>query len=329
VSAAPPRFPLRLELIPAALHASVYRHDLPAGSSGEIPCWTYVTEGLRALGQKEIALTLRRLPTEEPSAFPRAPLDLFRAVQPLAARGQLVDESGLTELGGQFLGESDFRAIGYLAPQRLPGVPAPPAPWLTAILLTDSERAVASAAGVTRIAARLGQAYSHFPFPPWCDRNRPSVASADEASKSVVERMPRLALRATVRKEGNEVRLTLPREAPALLTRELPKVPAKMPLCLLTTVDASADALLVWHPGQTAPAAIAAPGAGGTRLGGAFCAFLSEQTADYAQLFEDGYLVLLTDATWAAVRGDLAAGRERDVVPTRPDGLSFALRLGD
>jgi hypothetical protein len=322
------RFPLRVQLVPAALHADVYRHDLSAGPTGAIPCWTYVTDGLRAHGQKEIALTLRRLATEEPADFPRAPLDLFRAVQPLAARGQLVDESGLTELGGQFLGEGDFRAVGYLAPQLLPGLPAPAAPWLTAILLTDGERAVANAAGVTRVAARLGQAYSHYPFPPWSERSRPSVASADEITHSIVDRMPRLALRATVRKEGNEVRLTLPPEAPALFARELPKVPPRMPLCLLTAVDAGADALLVWHPGQAAPAAIAAPGADGMRLGGAFCAFLSEQAADYAQLFEDGYVVMLTDATWAAVREDLAAGRARDVAPTRPDGLSFALRLG-
>src|SRR5262249_39486792 len=62
-----------VELLPGRLVARVYHQDF--GQPGQpLPCWTYVTDGLRTQGQPEVAFTLRRRHHEAPSAFPSDPL---------------------------------------------------------------------------------------------------------------------------------------------------------------------------------------------------------------------------------------------------------------
>jgi hypothetical protein len=58
---------------------------------------------------------------------------------------------------------------------------------------------------------------------------------------------------------------------------ELP--PPEIPLAFLTTLDAHADACLVWPPGQQAPEEISPPGSLGARLSGCFVLFVPQQEA--------------------------------------------------
>ena len=62
-----------------------------------------------------------------------------------------------------------------------------------------------------------------------------------------------------------------------------------------------ADGCLSWLPGQTSPVAITPEGSQGKVLNGAFLCVVAEQQTDSAMLVEDGFSLLLTDATQAAL----------------------------
>ena len=53
-------FPVAVEVVEGALDVHIHDHVVPIGPADSIPCWSYVTSGLWAHGQAEIALTLRR-----------------------------------------------------------------------------------------------------------------------------------------------------------------------------------------------------------------------------------------------------------------------------
>ena len=88
-------FPVRLELIPEKLSARVHVDDIDT-RDGAVPCWTYVTDGLWAHGQKELVFSLRRTPKEQANEFPHAPWSSF-TVYRFAEQGRLVDVGDISE----------------------------------------------------------------------------------------------------------------------------------------------------------------------------------------------------------------------------------------
>jgi hypothetical protein len=62
--------PAAAELVPRSLFARVHLDEQPRAGSDAIPCWTYVSDGLRAHGQKELLLTRRRNDDEPRRHFP-------------------------------------------------------------------------------------------------------------------------------------------------------------------------------------------------------------------------------------------------------------------
>lgn len=70
------RFPVTLNVLPGKLAVRVYLHSIDC-SLGQLRCWSYVTEGLAAHGQKEIVFTLRRRDSEGDEEFPRQVPDFF------------------------------------------------------------------------------------------------------------------------------------------------------------------------------------------------------------------------------------------------------------
>src|SRR5437763_13005485 len=85
--------PTCIELIPEELDLRVFRHQIET-SSGPVPCCSYVTDGLRRRGQKDVVFTLRRLPDEDEAAFPRDPLDYFQLMYQQACAGKSVEAGG-------------------------------------------------------------------------------------------------------------------------------------------------------------------------------------------------------------------------------------------
>jgi hypothetical protein len=317
-------WPVRIEVIPGKLSVRVYRHDI-AAVTGSIPCWSYVTQGLTALQQTEIVFTLRRDPDEPSDGFPDDPLRLFAAILPLTEAGQRVTSGSFTELGGGgFFGHH----LLYVRAQALNGVSLP-ASCLAALLVTGDELRAVREFGSTRVLARLGQATSHYPFPPWGDRHRPGMSLTRTLEASLLSKIPRASAHDVhVGVAGGQITVSVLRSEQSSWQDRLAQVPDTMPLALLTALDPAADGCLTWVPGQTGPEAIVPPGSDGSRVCGCFIAFVPGQPANGGKLLEDGLAMELTSEAWSALRRALIDGQEL-AIPASDDLMPLALSWRD
>ena len=301
------RFPALAEIVPGRLVVRVHLHELPT-VNGREACWTFVSEGLWALGQKEILLTLKREPGEKPEDFPREVFFFYELVYELAAHGKLVDAGGCTDFGEQ--GLLGRRAAGYMDPYPFSDF-ASLSPSLSAILLTEGEFAACQTIGLSRIRALLGKAYSHFPCPPWSDRRRPSVLTKDALKTSLLARATTLnASGAVATCEKGLLTLRVPQDARARLATELEAAGDDGAFAIISEIDPSADGCLVWTPGETRPGAISRPDVRPSRVTGCFLAatLVAGAAVDRTQFFEDGFLLSLTTASFRALREALKRG---------------------
>jgi len=124
--------------------------------------------------------------------------------------------------------------------------------------------------------------------------------------------------------ENNVIILRLLPRISKHLSGLLDQVPVDQPLALLTNLDPSSNGCLVWQAGQSQLTAIAMPGGSGTRLCGCFILFVPDQVEDGAHHSEDGFAMLLTNATWANIRQAIATG-EPVSIPAKDKGMSFRL----
>jgi hypothetical protein len=313
-----------VDIIPGKLSAQVVLHDI-ATAQGAISCWSYVTDGLTQQQQAELVFTLRRHPDEPSDDFPQDPLQLFDTVYQLAERGQRVTSGGVTQFGARsFFGHH----LMYVTAQQLAGVTLPLAS-LAAVLATDDELRAAREFGTTRVLARLGQASTHYPFPPWADRRRRGLSLARTFEASLLSKVRRASahgLRVGIR--DDRVTLSARRSEQSLWRDRLAELPDGVPFAFLTALDPTAGGCLVWVPGQNGPEAIVPPGSDGARLCGCFILFLAGQPANGAKLLEDGFSMELTSEAWNAFCDALIAGEELAIPPTG-DRMPFALTWHD
>jgi hypothetical protein len=211
-----------------------------------------------------------------------------------------------------------FTAVAYVRRTAPTGLDLS-APHLGAILLTPDEGEVLQSCGMARVLARLGAASGFYPYPEWVDRRRASVVSKGLADESIISRMPALQLGgAFARLEGGRILLRLLPPASKRLRESIREVPQHQPVALLTEIDPGASGCLTWQPGQRQPEAITPPGSNGSVLCGCFIGFVSEQDADAGQVFEDGFLLMLTDASWHSLRAAIASGHPLELAPSLP-----------
>jgi hypothetical protein len=317
VSTTPRQFPVTVEIIPGELTARVYCHTISA-THGPVPCWSYVSDGLRAHRQPEVVFTLRRERGEDDEAFPEDPAQLFGTFYRLAAQGHRVTVGSCTELGARrFFGHH----ILYADAQPLTDVSMPPA-CLTALLIDDDELRAVRTFGCTRVLARMGNAANHYPFPTWSERGRRGLSFTSTFEQSILARVGvRLSGPIVASLHDNRVTVGIQRSLLAgLQGKQLPDTP----IGLLALRDPAANACLVWEPDQREPTAISPPGSDGSRVAGAFAVVLGEQPHDGGKLFEDGFVIELTDASWAAFHRALHGGTDL-VIPATAGGMHFAL----
>ncbi|NIN71053.1 MAG: DUF3480 domain-containing protein [Gemmatimonadetes bacterium] len=313
----PGDFPLHFELIPGELSARVWLHQIAS-----MPCWSYTSTGLSAHGQRELILTVRVDQGEGPTDFPKEPLRVFVEVLRLAKAGRPVGSGDITELGGN--GLLGHRGIVYTSTrERFADVEFPGG--LAAILLRDEEIEAAMAFGITRVLGRLGQAYSHYPWPPWADRTRPSLPMARLLEDSILAQLTRIhAPGMTACLERDRIVLRLTEESGTQLLKQLAEFPASSPPVLLTELEPTADGCFVWKPGQSDAKAITAPNGTGSRLSGCFLALAPGQTEDEGLVVEDGLMMSLRDLSWRAIRDGLKSMSPVEVRPSN-SGFGFAL----
>lgn len=271
--------------------ARAYEHQL-----GATACTSYVTHGLSAFGQRELVMTMTRGGPE--------PLGLLRAIAGFAQQGRLVDEGGFTEVGPTGLfGRPHLRGVTYQRARPMDGVPLPNGA-LAMIVLVAHEMETAKNYGALRVLARFGRGHAFFPTAMWCELDRPPAFPPE--SGTVLDGVAHSSIAGmAVVLEGERVVVRVPQSARSTFA-SLP--PPEQALAVYTTLAPDADSCLVWSPGQQEAAAIAAPGATGARTSGCFVLFVPQQDADAANVFEDGIVCMLTDASWARVRYALATG---------------------
>jgi hypothetical protein len=315
------QFPVTVEVIPGKVTARVYLHEITA-PRGAIRCWSYVSDGLRAAQQSEVVFTLRRERDEDDAAFPEGPAMLFGTLYQLAAQGHRATVGSCTELGARrFFGHH----LLYADAQPLAGVTLPPG-CLAAVLIDDDELRAVRTFGCTRVLGRMGKAASYYPFPPWSERGRRGLSLTSTFEQSLLSRLGvRVSGQIVASLHDGRVTVGIRRSLHASLQgMELPDTPTG----LLALRDPAADACLVWEPGQDEPAAISPPGSDGSRMAGAFAVVLGEQPHDGGKLFEDGFVIELTDASWASFRRAFHGGTDL-VITATAGGMHFALTWRD
>ena len=288
-------------LVSGELSVTVHVHFINGTGGLDIPCWSYVTEGLARHRQREAILTVVRQSGEEPESYPSQPMEFFRVLLDFAKQGQIVEAGGFTWLaGGGLLG---FRGFAYTEPVWVPPGDSPARNWLAVIGLTEDELTTLREFGSTRVLSILGQAARFYPAPYWNERNRPSRISMDSMRGSLLARVSRFhAPSFSVFREGSRIVLRAYAGRAEETVKALRALAPEAPLALLTRVHPSADGALVWLPGHAQAAAITPPGSSGKRICGSFVLFLPEQQADKEQVLEDGYALHLTTQSWRRLR---------------------------
>jgi hypothetical protein len=319
-------FSQSVEIVPSKLKAKVFIHEV-VSNEDTIPCWSYVTDGLTSWQQKEIIFTLRREKDQKHADYPRDFFELFEMIFRLAEKGQLVDvgDSTLFNEAG-FLGNKDFRGIGYVEPQGLFGVEAGDAPLLAAIMLKGDEAQIAWDLGLTRVSALLGLKYRHYPCPVWSDLKREPVASLQEMDKSLLRQIARVGVRGSYYEENGTIFLHLQPASREAIQGFVNQLSPEQAFALRTQPDPQANACLVWQRScQERTMAIAPHGGNGSRKTGAFLAFGLAKNVNEIASSEDGFLVFLVNSDWQKLREALLSGSEVFIPPSGKDSASISI----
>ncbi len=301
-----PGNPSTVQVIPGKLTVAFHAHDALEGSAGSF--LSAVTHGLHKQKQHEIVVSLRLAPSDDLAEQARDLIRFFATVHDWARQGRRVDAGELTQFGARGLfGQSD-NGLLYVTARPISGVELP-ARALAAVLVDRAEARLAMDCGVYRVLSRLGEQHRHFPHPTWSDLHRSSVATPRE-SESLLAKVRRARTRAaSFLVQGKRVRILLSREVRTDLRSSVASLPAGAPFALLTAPADSANAVLVWHPGQKEPKAITPDGSDGSRLSGCCLLIASGGQKDQARLLEDGYSLLFSHETWARVSAALFAAK--------------------
>lgn len=289
-------------------------------ASGTREAQVYVSDGLRALGQSELLISIVRRDGEDAESLDLAMAGLFGSVYAMASQKRLLGPGAMIEL-----------AEGGFVEPRFGGLACASGAWARALApsgstcvvpLTRGEVTVAKSAGVGRILARLGEACGQFPFPIAWDRDRADVSHGDEETKSIRMRVPRaLVPGLSVTMTGSKITMRLPRGADGAMKQLFERVPADKAIALDAEPALDTDAWLTWKPAQAAPSAIAAQGRDPQRVAGHVLLIAPGAPNDAIRLTEDGFAALLTDPTCVAMREALATGKPYELVA----GLTLAI----
>lgn len=296
--------PKYFELIPEELDLRVYRHQIET-LDGPISCWSYVTDGLRRHGQRDVVFTLRRHPDEADDSFPRDPFDYFQLMHQQARSGKAVEAGGYSRFSrpGGFLGCNGAVGMTYVLAGPLPGVNYPDR-MLAAMMVTSDEVDAIRAHGSYRLLSLLGRHAKHFPYPPWSERNRPSLLGLPDVKKSLLGTTPLATARGLyARRQRQNVHVHMPDDrAATILQKRLEQLPPRGPFVLLTDPDPEAKARLVWKPGMPVET-IGCDDRPDVSLTGGFIAFfMSSKAVEGVHVCEDGFAISMRRPTWDKVR---------------------------
>jgi hypothetical protein len=212
VLSAPGVWPKVVKLGTAPITVSIHAYAL-SHPPKQLPCWTYVSQGLSEVSQPEVVFTLLRRPNENVEAFPESPFEWIKVVYGLANSGMHLETGQMLDLvfdrGAAFLklnqamivqdprkwqAMSRFGSFVHGIPLnsgcfQFPNGQLPPNTHHV-IALTHEETVVAKQFGVTRVVGHLGLSVRWFPYPPWIDRDRGDTVNVADQGGSIRIGMP-------------------------------------------------------------------------------------------------------------------------------------------
>jgi hypothetical protein len=216
VLSAPGTWPKVARVGTAPFTVSIHAHMFTSPPN-QVPCWTYISQGLSMVSQPEVVFTLLRRPRENVEAFPESPLEWIKTVYGRAHSGLHLETGEMVDLVldqevaflkinqvmiiqdpkkwqtmsrfGSFvhgipLNSGCFQFLNDMLPPNAHHV----------IALTHEETAVAKQFGVTRVVGHLGLSVRWFPYPPWIDRDRGDTVNLADQGGSIRIGMPILRL---------------------------------------------------------------------------------------------------------------------------------------
>lgn len=296
------------DLIPNTVSVNLFEGwTTPAGR----PVWTFTSNGLVRLGQREIVLSVVREPVDGPDAA--WPLDLalrvIREAYLQVEGGIWVDPGAHTALaepgwesGITGLVYEEFGAASGLYPAM------PVAPLIAIPLLADETRAVYSF-GAARVLTRLGAQARVFPFPAYFDRRRDPVFRMDEAWRETTLAKRPVLHAPVVEVAGNpsEVRLSVPASAAGTLAAGL-RVYGPGLAILPSATHSVATQRYLWTSGFL-PATVGPPPRGLPLIAGNFMILQVADRPAATTIDEDGFSTVLGYRQWDELLRSLDGAR--------------------
>ncbi|KAF3491846.1 uncharacterized protein GIQ15_01363 [Arthroderma uncinatum] len=291
----PPCWPVRASIRPEEpLHALVVYHTITSMCKGDVPCWTYISQGMERIGQKELVFTIsRNIESEKEQDFPNDPLRWMEIVYSMAKGGCPVDEFERTEFQvADFLGRSDVSWIVYCPACPIPNIEDSllPGDYLQAIPLLVAEAEVADKYGLMRVLGHLGALERWFPWPPWFDRYRNPCITASQMQGSIRDQMPFQYIKGlSAVKKGSKIILRVTKQAEAPLVEALLRHSPDRAFPLDSLHHINSDSGLLWDNRDPQPRGYAA-GSSNECMNLNYFAFCPGQDEDELLLVEDGYM---------------------------------------
>uniref|UniRef100_A0A8C5EE53 FYVE-type domain-containing protein n=1 Tax=Gouania willdenowi TaxID=441366 RepID=A0A8C5EE53_GOUWI len=137
-------------------------------------CWCFGSNGLQAVGQKEVVFLLECLPEEK--TLPKDLFSLFLSIYQDAQKGKFVEQLDNVTFTSSFLGSKEHGGVLFFCPsfQPLDGLALPPPPFLFGLLILKMEVPWAKVFPL-RLLLRLGLEYDVYPTALVSVRFRDSV----------------------------------------------------------------------------------------------------------------------------------------------------------
>jgi hypothetical protein len=311
-----------VDAVPGKVVVEFFAHENVDGFAGNF--LSAVSEGLAKRRQRELVFTVRLAAGEDPTDKMREIVRFLVTVYAWASEGNLVDAGGFTQFGQRGLfGRADSGLL-YTDARAMDGVRLPEQA-LAGVSVDAREIRAALDYGVYRVLTRIGLQLRLFPFPTWTDLERSCAVTADEAESRLTQLQRVRAPGVSFVLHGDLLRVSLPNDTTGLL-RSLRALAPGVPFALLTRPAPSANAILVWSPGQEGMSGISPDGSDGSRRSGSCLVVVpGGKHADEVRTFEDGCSVSFSTESWGLLSASLA-GERPFALPT-PSGMRIEIAL--
>lgn len=309
-----PEPPVRFEIFPEELFATVNVHDIQQGEDS-FSCWSFISEGLSKYGQRELAILVRKQADQSLNEYPTDVLGFFLTVRRYASEQSVFMEGDITEFGEQGFLDEKFKALAYVKPVGLTGNNEQDESLLNCILLTEDELEIARKFGLTRVVSLMGHSYNHYPCPPWIDLDRDSTVNKQlmsDMDNSILAKVPFLNIPyVRVCLCVDKLVISCKKGTHEFIRDFLKQLPLEAPFSIGCDIDPEANAMLVWQKTmQNGPSAITPPGSDGSRVAGCSLIVFPEQEESNAQVIEDSFLLSLKSEDWEKLRNGFMTGND-------------------